>query len=266
MNEEPLERFGSRVREVAGDFPYPPTPAPPRKEAVPHPAPGGLPLRRALAWVIVATLACLISVTAVPEARAGLVRMLRVGVIDLFFSGPAQSTASPSVLGSPSPAGASPTSSPAPTHAPPMSFDQWQGETTLDDARGEAGFKVLLPAYPDDLGLPDRVFLQDQGAPVVFLVWTTDGGRRIRLLLQELSPDSWGMKKLQLDQITTTTVQGNPAVWATGPYLLVSSNGSIRQERIVDGGALIWEQDGITLRLESSLPLEEARKIAESLR
>jgi hypothetical protein len=33
----------------------------------------------------------------------------------------------------------------------------------------------------------------------------------------------------------------------------------------VDGNTLIWEEQGITYRLESNLSLEEAVKIAESL-
>jgi hypothetical protein len=34
---------------------------------------------------------------------------------------------------------------------------------------------------------------------------------------------------------------------------------------VVEGNILIWEQGGITYRLETNLPLEEAVKIAESL-
>jgi hypothetical protein len=35
--------------------------------------------------------------------------------------------------------------------------------------------------------------------------------------------------------------------------------------RLIDGHVLIWEEDGITYRLETGVTLEEAVKIAESL-
>jgi hypothetical protein len=35
--------------------------------------------------------------------------------------------------------------------------------------------------------------------------------------------------------------------------------------RAVEGRTLLWQQDGITYRLESHLTLEEARELAESL-
>ena len=35
--------------------------------------------------------------------------------------------------------------------------------------------------------------------------------------------------------------------------------------RLVEGNVLLWEQDGVTYRLETELPLDEAIKVAESL-
>jgi hypothetical protein len=36
--------------------------------------------------------------------------------------------------------------------------------------------------------------------------------------------------------------------------------------RLVEGNVLVWEQDGLTYRLETKLSLSEAVKIAESLK
>ena len=51
-----------------------------------------------------------------------------------------------------------------------------------------------------------------------------------------------------------------PAFWAVGPYPLELSSRKVEIRRVVAGNVLIWEQDGLTYRLESSLPMEEAQK------
>lgn len=40
----------------------------------------------------------------------------------------------------------------------------------------------------------------------------------------------------------------------------------LKSRGLIEGNVLVWEQDGITYRLESALPLEEAVRVAESLR
>jgi hypothetical protein len=65
--------------------------------------------------------------------------------------------------------------------------------------------------------------------------------------------------------IQETQVNGHYAVWAEGPYLVQLTNGDIDFRRTVAGNTLIWEEQGITYRLESNVALEEALKIAESL-
>ena len=59
---------------------------------------------------------------------------------------------------------------------------------------------------------------------------------------------------------------GRPAFWIEGPHLL-HLGGDKHQyvPLVVEGNILVWEQDGITYRLESDLSLEEAVKVAESL-
>jgi hypothetical protein len=139
------------------------------------------------------------------------------------------------------------------------------GETSLEEARGRAGFEILVPSDPPDLGPPDRVFVQDQGGTTVLLVWLSPDGASVRLLLQELSAGSWGIKKVELTQVLTTEVGGQPAIWATGPYVLLYANGATVEQRTVGGHALIWERGDVTIRLESDLELEDALRIAESL-
>jgi hypothetical protein len=85
------------------------------------------------------------------------------------------------------------------------------------------------------------------------------------LVLQELPSDSWGVRKVQVQSVTSTTVNGQAAVWAVGPYTLFYRNGDLVEQRLVTGHVLIWEQAGITYRLEGDLSLDEAVSIAESL-
>ena len=67
-----------------------------------------------------------------------------------------------------------------------------------------------------------------------------------------------------------TTVDGERALWVRGPHLLQfrEKNGNVDYDtrRLVNGNVLIWQEDTLTYRLETDLPLEEAVRVAESLR
>jgi hypothetical protein len=66
--------------------------------------------------------------------------------------------------------------------------------------------------------------------------------------------------------VEMTQVNKQPAVWAEGPYILNMKNGGAENYRLIDGYVLIWEEGGLTYRLETDLSMEEAIRIAESLR
>jgi len=178
--------------------------------------------------------------------RAAIAEVLRIGGIRIFLSEPTPSRA------------------PLPTPAPVASVLDLPGETTLDDARSRAPFDILLPAYPPDLGQPDRVFVQDLAGPVVTLVWLADNPTRVRLSLQILDESVVG-SKFEPPYLENTTVNGQPAAWVMGEHTLAFYNGRSPFIRIVTQNLLIWEQSAITYRLETDDSLEEARRIAESL-
>jgi hypothetical protein len=104
------------------------------------------------------------------------------------------------------------------------------------------------------------------GGPVVVLVWL-DPNRpdRVRLSLHELGPGTFG-EKVQPQVIQETTVHGERALWTEGPYMIQLKNGDYDVRRLVMGHVLIWTVGEVTLRLETDLSLEEAVRIAESLR
>ena len=101
---------------------------------------------------------------------------------------------------------------------------------------------------------------------MVILVWRDPRqSNQIEMSLHIIEAGSWTIEKYQPAAIEETTVHGQRAVWTSGPYPLIFSNGNIDFTRMIDGHVLIWEENQITYRLETDLPLEEAVRIAESL-
>jgi hypothetical protein len=156
-----------------------------------------------------------------------------------------------------------------PTPTPLTSILDLAGETTLAEAEQQAGFTLRLPTYPADLGAPDQVFFQEIGGPAVVLVWLDPNQpERVRLSLHELGPGTFA-EKGDPGVVQETTVNGQQAIWAEGPYILQFRRGNQIDydfRRLVEGRVLLWVEGEITYRLESDLSLEEAVRVAESLR
>jgi len=245
MMYEGLDR---RLQREALQFEFPPTPdiagaVRGRLEEKPIPARRILTPARALLVLALAAAAVLL---AVPSARATVFEALQVGVVRILL-------------------GDTPSAPPVTQVPQPSALDQLAGETSLEQAQRLAGFEIRLPAYPPDLGAPDRVFYQPMG-PTVILVWADpDVANPPRLSLFILGKTIL-LEKAAPTMLERTEVGGEEAYWAEGPYLL-----AIRGERelvlsyLVQGHVLIWVEGALTYRLESGLPLEEAVRIAESL-
>jgi len=277
MSHQPLEQLEARLRQAAATFAYPPSPDIAhgvRRRFERAPAwPGGL--RRRLAWGAVVVLVILAGLMAVPQVRAAVFEILHIGAVHIVPLTPTpEVTPTPPALGPTSTApiatplsGAQPVPSPSPT--PLLSVLDLAGETTLADARARAGFPIGLPAYPPGLGMPDRVFVQDLGGPVVVLVWLDrQQPSRVRMSLHELGPGTFA-EKLQPPVIQETTINGQPAVWTEGPYLLqFLRRGQViyDAQRLVEGHTLVWTQGDVTYRLESDVSLTEAARVATSLK
>jgi hypothetical protein len=79
------------------------------------------------------------------------------------------------------------------------------------------------------------------------------------------------IKKLSADRtaIQFVTVNGKPAYWLSGePHQIVYLVGpsSVPERTRLAGNVLLWEQGGVTYRIEGPRTLEEALRIAASLR
>jgi hypothetical protein len=222
-------------------------------------------------WALAGSILVLIvlaSAVAVPPVRAALIEFLQIGVIRIFISEPTlspPSTQAPALHTSTAP---SPTQSSeaSPIPAAIVSLESIAGETTLENAIAQADFPLRLPGYPADLGEPDRVFTQDANGVMVILVWTDPGSpERAELILFQIPPGSWAGEKWAPVRIEEARVGGSDAIWAEGPYALRLVNGDLDFRRVVSGHSLLWQERGITYRLESGLSKEEAIEIAESL-
>lgn len=280
MTDWTNEQLEAQLQAASQALLYPPTPdiarAVSRRLVV---RPKRRPATR-LAWVLVIALVLLVSLLAVPTVRAQILEFLQIGVIRIFLVEPTPtpipplptSTFAPLAAGiptlpRPSPT-ARPTNSPRPTFTPVASLLDLAGETSLETALEQADFPVMLPAYPPDLGAPDRVFLQDLGGQVLVLVWLDEADpEKVRLSLhQYVGRENLTGLKYNPPVIQVTTINGKQAVWATGPYVLELRNGQYDMVRLIEGNVLIWADNDVTYRLETDLPLEEAVRIAESLK
>ena len=270
MNQPPIFDIETSLQEASANLTYPPTPdiaGQVRRRMTGQPKTHSTRLRR-LAWGAVLTVILLAGLLAVPGVRAQVLEFLQIGVVRIFLVAPTPTPTSLPLTATSSSANLLPgLPTPSPTATPSSAALDLAGEISLEQAVQQAGFPILLPAYPPDLGLPDKVFLQDLEGNVLVLVWfdPAEPGK-VRFSMQQFTDqDNISVTKMQPVTVLETTVAGNPAAWTEGPYLLRVQDGDIDITRLIEGHVLIWEQDGITYRLETDLSLEEAVRIAESL-
>ena len=241
-NEQPTNLLERQLYKAAQDFGYPATPDIAagvryrgRSPRLGHYVPRG-------AWAALAVLLILASALFVPRVWAAVVEFLQLGAVRIFLVEP-----------TPTPI---PEASPEITPTPLASLLDLAGETTLEKAQAQVNFPIRLPA---EIGLPDKIFLQDFNGPMVILVWV-----EAEISLHYLGPGVLANKG-QPRIIRNTTVHEQPALWTEGPYPLQLSNGDIEFRRIIEGNVLIWTEGVITYRLESSQSLTVTQQLAESL-
>jgi len=276
MNEPKLDLLEIRLVEAARQMNYPPTPdlaGQVSRRLVQKPL-GSLALRPRPTWALLALAVALLACLSVPPVRAALLEFIQVGAIRIRLTQPTalptptleptQPSLTPESTASPAPATAAPT--PTPTALPVL--DRLAGETTLAEAELRAGFEILLPAYPEDLGEPDRVYYQQLGGPAVLLLWFEPGhANLVRLSLLLLTNETLAYKS-EPRVLQVTQVDGEPAAWTEGKHILelADPHDMALEKFIANGHVLIWTQGEVTYRLETNLELEEAVQIAESLR
>jgi hypothetical protein len=224
----------------------------------------GRPLRRGLVFALVALL--------VIAAVAGAVGLGLPGLRIIFGQGP-----TPTAIASGNP-GENPSLEPSSSASlSPLGSSVALGTwLPFADVRRLAGFPVLLPTKPD-LGPPDAAYLNGQR---VALVWasrpnlpeTTEPG--VGLVLSEFrgSVNEGFFQKILGENTTLTkvTVGESPGYWINGAphfFMYVGPDGTfVNDDHRVVGDVLLWTTGDVTYRLETSLGLAGALRIAESLR
>lgn len=175
---------------------------------------------------------------------------------------------------------------PTPVPAPDVSSLGLGRSATLDEARAQAPFPVAVPTL-SDFADPPQVFLRGAGettmvsfvypastelpsdeVPGIGALFTQFPGATNRnFIAKGLS----GFDDDQASSIEAVTVMGNPGFWiADAPHgvLLVCDEHEeeCREERYrLAGNVLLWEDDGVTRRIESALSRDDALAIAESM-
>ncbi|MBA3375334.1 MAG: hypothetical protein H0U00_05905 [Actinobacteria bacterium] len=200
--------------------------------------------RRWIVAVAVVALAALGATLAIPDARAALLRLLSIGgerieLVDELPEVPLQDDLE-------------------------VALGQ---RVTFEEARQRSTFALRELEKP-----PDRVYVGGQGT-VWFLYGTPE---RVRLLVAQSSlvPPVEGilLKKLVAPEtrVERVDVRGSPGIFLSGEthfVLLLDRYGEIVEETArLARDVLIWEDGGVGLRLEGDFDLEEALRLAGSLR
>ena len=266
------EQWEQRVQQAAKGMEYPPTPEMPRaKQPKLVPMPRRFTARR-LAQIAAILLIIFAVMFSVPEIRAAILDVIRVGVVTIFLGG--EPTATPTETPAPTAIGAvqptrRPTSTPRIEPTPVQSvFDLPNEQVTLDEAREALDFPLRLPTYPADLGEPDVVLLHHMPGMFVSLIWyKPDNPDEIRMILQILNEDAVASKFYRYNgqNLVETTVKNQDAVWLPDSHLQMFYAAQYDLPRQVYMPTLIWQIGLFTYRLEIDATMEEAVKIAESL-
>jgi hypothetical protein len=166
------------------------------------------------------------------------------------------------------------------TTVPPI-FDLGLGtQVSAAEAPSLVDFTVLSPELSDP-GAPDAIYYNDERlGGQISLVWAP------RPNLPEAAQSGVGMLissfRGSLDSSTyakelnaarnlllDVEVRGRPGFWIEGEphvFLFENPNGRVEFESIrLAGNVLLWEENGVTMRIESALPIEDVLRIAESL-
>jgi len=151
---------------------------------------------------------------------------------------------------------------------------------SLSEASERVDFDVLIPG---ELGEPDSVFLDPavSGGQVALAYEAEPGlpaapGTELGALVTQFvgsRADEDALKKVTTNdpgtRVVPVFVDGTQGLWISGePHTIayLEADGDIRTDTVrLAGNVLLWERDGVTLRLESRLSRSEAVVIAESM-
>jgi hypothetical protein len=191
--------------------------------------------RRRRVWLVpvLAALAAVGALLAIPQTRAAILDFLRIGGEEIRRVD----------------------TQPRAPERPP----QLGRSVTLDEAQAAVDFPLLVPDADAeaflDRSIPEMVNLRWNG--LLLQQWR---GEQLPFVQKQAGPGS---------QIVSLLVRGAPGVWLTGARHEVvyrDAQGEVlSQTRRLAGDVLIWERDGITYRLEGARTRGQALAAARNL-
>lgn len=142
----------------------------------------------------------------------------------------------------------------------------------VNDIPAAAGFDPLVP---DALGEPSVAFIDGGGR--LWILWTPTedlpptADRNVGAIVTQFrTTASPGLTKGLIAGASTARIvdiDGRPAVWVEGPHdLYLPELAGLSVNGRSAGNTLIWEQGGLTIRLETALALTQSIEIARSFR
>jgi hypothetical protein len=210
--------------------------------------------RRPVLLVAAVAATVLAACATIPPVRDALVAVFQVNGIRVRQPpSPAPSSAS----ASPTPPASSPSVS------LPVVYEGLGDPTTEEEAEAYSSGRLLHPAA---LGVPDRVFRRDALVTLAY-------GRRAPgwLVMEVVAPSRLLLEKILMTgaHLRRLTVNGQPGVWVEGPQELIyvpqGSQPQVEEPRLA-ANSLIWEQDGVAVRIETTHGLADALRVAGSMR
>jgi hypothetical protein len=132
----------------------------------------------------------------------------------------------------------------------------------LPAAEARLGFRFALPrgARPTHarvIGVLGTVLLETRGRPLLLSEFR---GRVFDLMKKVAGPATL---------VEPVTVDGAPAIWVEGAthFLYLGRGGGIADLPVaIHGNVLLWQHDGLTLRLQGRVTKDEALQVAASVR
>ena len=137
---------------------------------------------------------------------------------------------------------------------------------SLEEARERAGFRVRVPTV-ERLDDPPKVYYNEVSSQVAFLYGSEDAPK---LLITQADARGAVEKIVNLevtDRELVVVEPGYAGIWLFGEKHAIFYPSTDHEEpfRLV-GNALVYEIDGVTLRIEAEISKDEALRIARSMR
>jgi hypothetical protein len=139
-------------------------------------------------------------------------------------------------------------------------------QMSLEEARERAGFRVRVPTV-DGLDDPPKVYYNESSSQVAFLYGSEE---KPKLLITQADARGAIEKIVNLNVTERELVVVEPGyagIWLYGEKHAIFYPSTEHEEpfRLV-GNALVYEIDGVTIRIEAELSKDEALRIARSMR